>query len=106
MSTYMYMYMCIFNLFCSSPNLSCCVHSLLFILPIVKVMFLGELEEILDIVDPAQFTKFQEQLFRQLAKCVSSPHFQASTCNTITSCVGGEGDVFVAFLRVFASFVL
>ena len=47
-------------------------------------MFLGELEEILDIVDPAQFTKFQEQLFRQLAKCVSSPHFQASG---IVSCV-------------------
>lgn len=43
-----------------------------------EVMFLGELEEILDIVDPAQFTKFQEQLFKQLAKCVSSPHFQVA----------------------------
>jgi len=43
-----------------------------------EVMFLGEMEEILDIIDPAQFIKIQEPLFRQLAKCVSSPHFQVS----------------------------
>lgn len=43
-----------------------------------EVMFLGEVEEILDIVDPAQFVKIQEPLFRQLARCVSSPHFQVS----------------------------
>jgi len=41
-------------------------------------MFLGELEEILDIIEPDQFIKIQEALFRQLAKCVSSPHFQVS----------------------------
>ena len=41
-------------------------------------MFLGELEEILDIIEPEQFLKVQEPLFRQLAKCVSSPHFQVS----------------------------
>ena len=41
-------------------------------------MFLGELEEILDIIEPEQFIKVQEPLFRQLAKCVSSPHFQVS----------------------------
>ena len=41
-----------------------------------EVMFLGEIEEILDIVDPAQFVKIQEPLFRQLTKCISSPHFQ------------------------------
>ena len=39
-------------------------------------MFLGEIEEILDIVDAPQFVTIQEALFRQLAKCVSSPHFQ------------------------------
>lgn len=39
-------------------------------------MFLGELEEILDIIEPEQFIKIQEPLFKQLAKCVSSPHFQ------------------------------
>jgi len=42
-------------------------------------MFLGELEEILDIIEPDQFIKIQEALFRQLAKCVSSPHFQVSS---------------------------
>ena len=44
----------------------------------LQVMFLGELEEILDIIEPDQFIKIQEPLFRQLAKCVSSPHFQVS----------------------------
>lgn len=39
-------------------------------------MFLGEIEEILDVIEPAQFAKIQEPLFRQIAKCVSSPHFQ------------------------------
>ena len=41
-------------------------------------MFLGEIEEILDVIEPAQFMKIQEPLFRQIAKCVSSPHFQVS----------------------------
>ncbi len=39
-------------------------------------MFLNELEEILDVIEPAEFTKVMVPLFRQLAKCVSSPHFQ------------------------------
>lgn len=43
-----------------------------------EVMFLGEIEEILDVVDPPQFVKIQEPLFRQISKCVSSPHFQVS----------------------------
>lgn len=42
-------------------------------------MFLGELEEILDVIEPSQFIKIQEPLFKQIAKCVSSPHFQVST---------------------------
>lgn len=41
-----------------------------------EVMFLGEIEEILDVIEPPQFVRIQEQLFRQIAKCVSSPHFQ------------------------------
>nr|CAI5862716.1 unnamed protein product [Callosobruchus analis] len=41
-----------------------------------KVMFLNELEEILDVIEPAEFQKIMVPLFRQLAKCVSSPHFQ------------------------------
>lgn len=43
-----------------------------------EVMFLNELEEILDVIEPSEFVKVMEPLFRQLAKCVSSPHFQAS----------------------------
>ena len=42
----------------------------------MQVMFLGEIEEILDVIEPAQFVKIQEPLFRQIARCVSSPHFQ------------------------------
>ncbi|OXB55989.1 hypothetical protein ASZ78_009719 [Callipepla squamata] len=44
----------------------------------VEVMFLGELEEILDVIEPSQFVKIQEPLFKQIAKCVSSPHFQVA----------------------------
>ncbi|XP_071038240.1 serine/threonine-protein phosphatase 2A 56 kDa regulatory subunit delta isoform isoform X3 [Parasteatoda tepidariorum] len=43
-----------------------------------EVMFLNELEEILDVIEPAEFTKVMVPLFRQLAKCVSSPHFQVA----------------------------
>ncbi|XP_005724154.1 serine/threonine-protein phosphatase 2A 56 kDa regulatory subunit delta isoform [Pundamilia nyererei] len=43
-----------------------------------EVMFLNELEEILDVIEPSEFVKVQEPLFRQLAKCVSSPHFQVA----------------------------
>jgi len=43
-----------------------------------EVMFLNELEEILDVIEPAEFQKVMEPLFAQLAKCVSSPHFQVA----------------------------
>lgn len=43
-----------------------------------EVMFLGEIEEVLDVIEPSQFTRIQEPLFRQVSKCVSSPHFQVS----------------------------
>ncbi|XP_026684615.1 serine/threonine-protein phosphatase 2A 56 kDa regulatory subunit epsilon isoform-like [Diaphorina citri] len=43
-----------------------------------EVMFLGEIEEILDVIEPTQFINIQEPLFRQIAKCVSSPHFQVA----------------------------
>lgn len=39
-------------------------------------MFLGEIEEILDVIEPSQFQKIMNNLFKQIAKCVSSPHFQ------------------------------
>lgn len=47
-----------------------------------EVMFLGEIEEILDVIDLVQFDKIQVLLFKQIARCVSSPHFQV--CFTTT----------------------
>jgi len=41
-------------------------------------MFLNELEEILDVIGPAEFQKVMGPLFNQLAKCVSSHHFQVA----------------------------
>ncbi|XP_040207412.1 serine/threonine-protein phosphatase 2A 56 kDa regulatory subunit alpha isoform isoform X3 [Rana temporaria] len=43
-----------------------------------EVMFLGEIEEILDVIEPTQFKKIQEPLFKQISKCVSSSHFQVA----------------------------
>lgn len=58
------------------------IHSLLKFWPKVhspkEVMFLNELEEVLDVIEPAEFQKIMVPLFHQLARCVSSPHFQVA----------------------------
>ena len=41
-----------------------------------EVMFLNEVEDIFEVMDPGEFAKVQEPLFQQLAKSVASPHFQ------------------------------
>ena len=43
-----------------------------------EVMFLNELEEILDVIEPSEFQKVMVPLFRRIALCVSSPHFQVA----------------------------
>nr|DBA35785.1 TPA: well-rounded [Drosophila grimshawi] len=43
-----------------------------------EVMFLNELEELLDVIEPAEFQKVMVPLFRQISKSVSSPHFQVA----------------------------
>jgi len=43
-----------------------------------EVMFLNEIEEILDVIEPQEFVKVQIPLFQQIARCVSSPHFQVA----------------------------
>ena len=43
-----------------------------------EVMFLNEVEDIFEVMDPAEFAKVQESLFQQLAKSVASPHFQVA----------------------------
>jgi len=43
-----------------------------------EVMFLNEIEEILDVIEPREFQKIMELLFSRVAACVSSPHFQVA----------------------------
>ncbi|KAJ2958552.1 hypothetical protein NQZ79_g5859 [Umbelopsis isabellina] len=43
-----------------------------------EVMFLHEIEEILDLVEQNEFQKVMKPLFQRLALCVSSPHFQVA----------------------------
>jgi len=43
-----------------------------------EVMFLSEMEEVLDVIDPNEFRKIMCPLFRQLARCINSQHFQVA----------------------------
>lgn len=43
-----------------------------------EVLFLGELEEILEATQPAEFQKCMVPLFRQIARCLNSSHFQVA----------------------------
>jgi len=43
-----------------------------------EVMFLNELEEILELTRPEEFELFIDPLFRYLARCINSSHFQVA----------------------------
>eukprot|EP00041_Stephanoeca_diplocostata_P007139 m.98515 g.98515 ORF g.98515 m.98515 type:complete len:591 (+) comp16748_c0_seq1:349-2121(+) len=43
-----------------------------------EVLLLNEIEEILDVIEPEEFTKIMQPLFQKLSDCVSSPHFQVA----------------------------
>lgn len=43
-----------------------------------EVMFLNELEEILDMIEPEHFKNVMEPLFKQIARCLCSSHFQVA----------------------------
>lgn len=43
-----------------------------------EVLFLIEIEDIFEVIEPQEFQKVQIPLFVQLAKCISSPHFQVA----------------------------
>lgn len=43
-----------------------------------ELMFLNEVEDIFEVMEPSEFIKVQVPLFAQLLKCISSPHFQVS----------------------------
>ena len=44
----------------------------------IKVLFLSEVEEILDVCEPHEFINVCEPLFHRLALCVDSQHFQVA----------------------------
>lgn len=43
-----------------------------------EILFLGELEEILDATQPAEFEQCMVPLFRQVGRCINSPNFQVA----------------------------
>jgi serine/threonine-protein phosphatase 2A regulatory subunit B' len=43
-----------------------------------EVLFLNELEELLELTQSSEFAKVAEPLFRLIARCINSPHFQVS----------------------------
>jgi serine/threonine-protein phosphatase 2A regulatory subunit B' len=49
-----------------------------------EVMFLNEVEDIFEVMDPAEFAKVQEPLFNQLAKSVASAHFQVRETSVLS----------------------
>ncbi|KAI3813108.1 hypothetical protein L1987_17824 [Smallanthus sonchifolius] len=44
----------------------------------IEVMFLSELEEVLEATQPPEFQRRMVPLFRQIASCLSSSHFQVA----------------------------
>lgn len=44
-----------------------------------EVLFLGELEEVLEVTQPVEFQRCMVPLFKQIARCLSSSHFQVWT---------------------------
>lgn len=43
-----------------------------------EILFLLELEDILETIEPNEFVKVEEPLFKQLARCIGSPHCQVA----------------------------
>lgn len=43
-----------------------------------EVMYLNEVEEILDVIESTEFAKIMTPLFQQLARCINSQHFQVA----------------------------
>jgi serine/threonine-protein phosphatase 2A regulatory subunit B' len=43
-----------------------------------QVLFLNELEETLELTQPPEFHRMQDQLFKRIALCITCPHFQVA----------------------------
>jgi serine/threonine-protein phosphatase 2A regulatory subunit B' len=70
-----------------------------------EVMFLNEVEEILDVIEPLEFQRIMDPLFRQLARCVASQHFQVAeralyfwNNEYIMSLISENGDVILPIM--------
>ncbi|GFS45724.1 protein phosphatase 2A regulatory B subunit family protein [Actinidia rufa] len=50
-----------------------------------EVLFLGELEEVLEATQAAEFQRCMVPLFRQIARCLNSSHFQCVSTSLINS---------------------
>ncbi|KAH6757599.1 hypothetical protein C2S51_038747 [Perilla frutescens var. frutescens] len=74
---------CVSQFIEKEPKLaSCVIKGLLKYWPITnsqkEVMFLGELEEILDVINIAEFQRVMVPLFWRLGRCINSFHFQVA----------------------------
>jgi hypothetical protein len=67
-----------------------------------EVLFLGELEEILELTQPLEFQRVLVPLFKQLARCLTSAHFQVGACvwASVYLCLGGQVGVCVGWWGV------
>lgn len=54
----------------------------------LQVLFLGELEEILELTQPLEFQRVLVPLFKQLARCLTSAHFQVRGGGSVMECGG------------------
>merc|ERR1712194_641916 len=57
--------------------MSVCLNFGQFLLP-PSILFLNELEEILELVQPPEFSSIQKVLFKRVAQCINCPHFQVA----------------------------
>ncbi|MBA0648820.1 hypothetical protein Goklo_016463, partial [Gossypium klotzschianum] len=53
-----------------------------------EVMFLSELEEILEATQPAEFQRCMVPLFQKIARCLSSSHFQVAVVDSYSNAGG------------------
>ena len=51
-------------------------HSLSALVHVAQVLFLNEVEEILEMIQSVEFSDVMQPLFTQVARCIGSPHFQ------------------------------
>ncbi|KAL0310459.1 UNVERIFIED_CONTAM: Serine/threonine protein phosphatase 2A regulatory subunit B' beta isoform [Sesamum calycinum] len=55
-----------------------------------EVLFLGELEEVLEVTQSAEFQRCMVPLFRQIGRSLNSPHFQVENPHSLSELTLGE----------------